>query len=102
MVAVAGVLQLIAIHRTVVAPLLPALFAVLLSGTVATAETIRVTLKNGDTINAELVPDESTDNLKVLMHPQLGRLEVSRDAIRPEKKPAAWTSSISAGVIGNN
>lgn len=102
MVAVAGILQLIAIHRTVAAPLLPALFALLLSGTFAEAETIRVTLKNGDTINAELVPDESTDNLKVLMHPQLGRLEVSGDAIRPEKKPAAWTSSISAGLIGNN
>ena len=102
MVAVAGILQLIAIHRIVVAPLLQALFAVLLSGAVAEAETIRVTLKNGDIINAELVPDESSDNLKVLMHPQLGRLEVSRDAIRPEKKPAAWTSSISAGVIGNN
>ena len=101
MVAIAGILQLTAIHRTVAAPLL-ALLAVLLCGTVAAAETIRVTLKNGDTINAELLPDESTENLKVLMHPQLGRLEVSLDAIRPEQTPAAWKSSISAGVIGNN
>ena len=56
MVAIAGILQLTAIRRTVAAPLL-ALLAVLLCGTVAAAETIRVTLKNGDTINAELLPD---------------------------------------------
>ncbi len=102
MAAVAGVLQLIAIHRKVAAPLCLAQFVVLLCGTVAEAETIRVTLKNGDTINAVLLPEESSETLKVLIHPQLGRLEVSRDAIQSERKPPAWKSSISAGVIGNN
>jgi len=86
------------IHRTVAASLLLSL----LSSPAAEAESIRVTLKNGDTINAQLVPDESTDELKVLIHPQLGRLEVSMDSIRAKPTPPAWTSSISAGVIGNN
>ena len=86
MAAVAGVLQLIAIHRKVAAPLCLAQFVVLLCGTVAEAETIRVTLKNGDTINAVLLPEESSETLKVLIHPQLGRLEVSRDAIQSESK----------------
>ena len=102
MAPVQGILQLTAIHHALAAPLFLALFLTLPDGRAVKAETIRLTLKNGDTINAELVPDESTDERKVVMHPQLGRLEVSRDAIRPEPTPPAWKSSISAGVIGNN
>ena len=88
--------------RTIAVPLAVALFLALPDAQAGKAETIRLTLKNGDTINAVLVPDESTDDRKVVMHPQLGRLELSRDAIRPEPPSPAWTSSISAGVIGNN
>ena len=36
------------------------------------------------------------------MHPQLGRLEVSQDAIQPAKKTPKWTSTISAGVNAGN
>ncbi len=62
-----------AIHHALAAPLFLALFLTLPDGRAVKAETIRLTLKNGDTINAELVPDESTDERKVVMHPQLGR-----------------------------
>ena len=64
-------------------PLPVVLSAALLSAPAAVAETVQLTLLNGDTINAELVPEESTDEVKVLVHPQLGRLEVSQDAIKP-------------------
>ena len=62
----------------------------------------KLTLLNGDTINAELVPEESTDEVKVLVHPQLGRLEVSQDAIKPVEKTPAWTSTISGGIDAGN
>ena len=70
----------------------------LLAGPSAVAETVQLTLLNGDTIHAELITEESSDELKVLMHPQLGRLEVSKDAIKPVEKPPAWKTTISAGV----
>ena len=74
----------------------------LLTGSAVRAETIQLKLKNGDTINGELIQEESTEALKVLMHPQLGRLEVSQDAIQPAKKTPKWTSTISAGVNAGN
>ena len=78
------------------------LLLTLLTGSVVRAETIQLKLKNGDTINGELIQEESTEALKVLMHPQLGRLEVSQDAIQPAKKTPKWTSTISAGVNAGN
>lgn len=78
------------------------LTAALLAAPAAVAETVQLTLLNGDTINAELVPEESTDEVKVLVHPQLGRLEVSQDAIKPVEKPPAWTSTISGGINAGN
>ena len=70
----------------------------LLAGPSAVAEPAQLTPMNGDTIHAELIPEESSDELKVLMHPQLGRLEVSKDAIKTAEKPPAWKTTISAGV----
>ena len=64
-----------------------ALTAALLASPAALAETVTLTLLNGDTIQGELIPEESTDDVKVLMHPQLGRLEVSQDALKPVEKP---------------
>jgi len=78
------------------------LTAALLAAPAAVAETVKLTLLNGDTINAELVPEESTDEVKVLVHPQLGRLEVSQDAIKPVEKTPAWTSTISGGIDAGN
>ena len=42
------------------------------------------------------------NEVKVLVHPQLGRLEVSQDAIKPVEKPPAWTSTISGGINAGN
>ena len=78
------------------------LLLTLLTGSAVRAETIQFTLKNGDTIHGELIQEESTEELKVLMHPQLGRLEVSQDVIQPAKKKPKWTSTISAGVNAGN
>jgi hypothetical protein len=74
------------------------LTVVFLASPAAVAETVQLTLMNGDTIHAELITEESSDELKVLMHPQLGRLEVSKDAIKPVEKPPAWKTTFSAGV----
>lgn len=75
-----------------------ALTAALLASPAALAETVTLTLLNGDTIQGELIPEESTDDVKVLMHPQLGRLEVSQDALKPVEKPPAWKTTLSAGI----
>ena len=83
---------------TVLRTLPQALLLALLIAPPVSAETVQITLKNGDTINAELVEEESSETVKVVIHPQLGRLEVSQDAIKPKEKPPAWKSSISAGV----
>ena len=76
-----------------------ALTAALLASPAALAETVTLTLLNGDTIQGELIPEESTDDMKVLMHPQLGRLEVSQDALKPVEKPPAWKTTLSAGIM---
>lgn len=78
------------------------LTALLLTIPAALAQTVKLTLLNGDTIQGELIAEQSTDDVKVLMHPQLGRLEVSKDAIKPIEKVPAWKSTISAGVNSGN
>ena len=83
---------------TVLRTLSKALLLAVFIAPAAAAETVQITLKNGDTINGELVEEESSETVKVVIHPQLGRLEVSQDAIKPKEKPPAWKSSISAGV----
>ena len=77
-----------------------ALLAVLMAVPSVMAETVPIQLKNGDTIHAERVPEESDDSITVVIHPQLGRLEISSDSIKEEEKPSAWSSTLSAGVIG--
>ena len=76
-----------------------ALVALLLAAPSVIAEPVTIQLKNGDTIHAEQVPEESNDSITVVIHPQLGRLEISRDAIKPKEEPPAWSSTVSAGVI---
>ena len=58
---------------------------------IRTAETVPIQLKNGDIIHAERVPEEIDDSITVVVHPQLGRLEMSSDSIKEEKEPSAWS-----------
>ena len=58
-----------------------ALVAVLMAAASVMAEPVTIQLKNGDTIHAELMPKESNDSITVVIHPQLGRLEISSEAI---------------------
>ena len=43
---------------------------------IANAETITLTLSNGDKIQGKLVENKSTDTVTVIDHPSLGRLEI--------------------------
>ena len=66
------------------------------------AETVKYTLVNGDVVSGELVESESTDDLRVLISPVLGRLEIDVASIKvPEPEPL-WKSSISGGFSGND
>ncbi|MGB1776046.1 MAG: DUF481 domain-containing protein [Synechococcus sp.] len=64
----------------------------------AAEPTVTVVLRNGDTITGVPVPEESTEDTQVLIHPQLGRLELSSDAIQPAAAKKRWSSSIAAGL----
>ena len=65
------------------------------------AETVSLTLRNGDSLHGELVERNPDNGTTVLNHPQLGRLELTADQLKPAKPKPLWASSISAGVIGN-
>jgi hypothetical protein len=65
------------------------------------AETVTLTLRNGDSLHGELIEQNSEDGTTVLNHPQLGRLELTAEQLKPAKTKPLWTSSISAGLIGN-
>lgn len=64
------------------------------------AKPLAIQLKNGDTIHAEPVPEESDDTITVVIHPQLGRLEINNTSIQPTPDPPAWSSSLAAGMVG--
>ncbi len=66
------------------------------------AEQVTYKLVNGDTITGELVPEESSDQIRVVIHPFLGRLEIDVATIKPDPVPPLWKTSISAGLNGNN
>ena len=76
-----------------------ALVSLLLSAPAALAEPMALQLANGDTIHVEKVAEESNDTVTVVIHPQLGRLEVSSADLQQPETPA-WSSTLSAGVIG--
>ncbi|WP_115023490.1 DUF481 domain-containing protein [Synechococcus sp. UW69] len=65
------------------------------------AETVNLTLRNGDSLHGELIERNSEDGTMVLNHPQLGRLELTAEQLQPAETKPLWTSSISAGLIGN-
>ena len=72
---------------TVLRTLPQALLLTFLVAPAAIAETVQITLKNGDIINGELVEEESSETVKVVIHPQLGRLEVSRTRSSRKRSP---------------
>ena len=65
------------------------------------AETVTLTLRNGDSLHGELIERNSEDGTTVLNHPQLGRLELTAEQLQPAATKPLWTSSVSAGLIGN-
>ena len=68
----------------------------------ANAETIKLVLTNGDTIHGTLVKAESNNDVTVIIHPSLGRLEIQESAIKPKTQAKRWTASVSGGVTGSN
>jgi hypothetical protein len=50
------------------------------------AETITLTLSNGDKIQGTLVKSESTDTVTVIDHPSLGKLEIKSTALKAKPK----------------
>ena len=77
-----------------------ALVSLLLSAPAALAESMALQLANGDTIHVEKVAEESNDTVTVVIHPQLGRLEVSSADLQQPAETPAWSSTLAAGVIG--
>ena len=65
------------------------------------AETVTFTLRNGDTIHGELLERNSDDGVTVIDHPQLGRLELTANELKPPQPKPLWKSSVSAGLVGN-
>jgi len=65
------------------------------------AEQIIFKLLNGDSISGELLKEESTDHLKVIMHEYLGRIEIRSTSISyPKVKP--WSSNLEVGLDGSS
>ena len=68
---------------------------------VSWAETINLTLRNGDSLQGELIERNPENGTMVLSHPQLGRLVLTAEQLKPAASEPLWTSSVSSGVIGN-
>ncbi len=67
----------------------------------AQAEQVTYKLLNGDSISGELLREESTDDLKVIMHEYLGRIEIRSTSISyPKVKP--WSSNLEVGLDGSS
>jgi hypothetical protein len=77
------------------------LLSLCLVPSVSWAETITLTLRNGDSLHGELIERNPNNGTTVLNHPQLGRLEVTAEQLKPATTKPLWASSMSAGVIGN-
>ena len=59
-------------------------------------------LLNGDSISGEFLEDESTDETKVILQPQLGRIEIKVSSIKPPPRKPLWKSNLEAGVNGSS
>ncbi len=65
------------------------------------AETISLTLRNGDSLHGEMIERNPDNGSTVLHHPQLGRLELTAEQLKPATAKPLWNNSVSGGVIGN-
>ena len=65
------------------------------------AEQIILKLLNGDSISGEFLKEESTDDLKVIMHEYLGRIEISSTSIS-HPKVKRWSSNLEVGLDGSS
>ena len=77
------------------------LFSLLFTAGISQAETVTLELLNGDSITGTIVEELSDDQEKILDHPQLGRLTIRASSLKPTSDPPAWSTSITAGLIGN-
>ena len=68
---------------------------------VSWSETVTLTLRNGDRLQGELIEQNPEDGTTVINHPQLGRLRLTADQLKPVESKPLWASSVSAGLIGN-
>ena len=71
------------------------------SYSLAAETTQSLKLRNGDTISGVPIPEDSTETTQVLVHPQLGRIEIPVDAIAPPPAKKLWTTAVSAGLNAN-
>ena len=78
------------------------LTSLLLTAGIAQAETVTLELLNGDSITGTMVEELSSDQEKVLDHPQLGRLSIHASSLKPTPEASAWSTSVNAGFIGND
>ena len=69
--------------------------------TPAKAEQIIYKLLNGDSISGELLKEESRDDLKVIMHEYLGRIEIRSTSIA-HPKAKAWSGNLEVGLDGSS
>ena len=77
-----------------------AMASLLLAAPLVRAEAMPIKLKNGDTIHGERVAEESNDSVTVVIHPQLGRLEISNASIQETPATPVWSSTLAAGMVG--
>ena len=77
------------------------LTTLLFTAELSQAETVTLQLRNGDSITGTIVEELSNDQDTVFDHPQLGRLTIPASALKPTPEPSAWSTSITAGLIGN-
>ena len=90
--------------KTSISIVLSASTLLLLGSSIRTskAETVTLTLSNGDKIHGTLGKRESNGQLTVIDHPSLGRLEIQEKDLKPKPKKKQWTGSFSAGITGSN
>ena len=77
------------------------LLSLCLVPSVSWAKTITLNLRNGESLHGELIERNPNNGTTVLDHPQLGRLEITAEQLKPATTKPLWASSVSAGVIGN-
>jgi hypothetical protein len=68
----------------------------------AHAESVTLLLQNGDKLTGTLITEDSNETIKVILHPNLGRLEIQVSGLKPTAKPSPWSGSLALGVNGSN